>query len=258
MANQFFPVDVRDRVALSGYLSSRLRTEEFRLAEYIHHLIEMSVPVLGSATRGDLNKLLVLRAAREIGFLTPKTFVTNHAEGLQRVTAQAPDLITKAISEAVYLFDKSESETGYFWYTEQVTEKLLASGPDRISPSLLQEHIRKAFELRVFYLIDECHSMAILSQTDPQTQVDFRKYNDRKPNRMIPFRLPEEIDHKIKRLFSILNLNTGSVDLIVDTDGNFYFLEINPVGLFSMVSAPCNYLLEKKIAVRLMEYAQRD
>lgn len=50
-----------------------------------------------------------------------------------------------------------------------------------------------------------------------------------------------------------LNLNTGSIDLIVDTQDNYYFLEINPVGQFGMVSQPCNYYLEKKVAEYLVQ-----
>ena len=45
-----------------------------------------------------------------------------------------------------------------------------------------------------------------------------------------------------------LEYKTGSIDLLLDTENNYYFLEINPVGQFGMVSIPCNYNIEKKIA----------
>ena len=47
---------------------------------------------------------------------------------------------------------------------------------------------------------------------------------------------------------SKLNLNCGSLDLVLDNNGIYYYLEVNPVGQFGMVSFPCNYYLEKKIA----------
>jgi hypothetical protein len=34
--------------------------------------------------------------------------------------------------------------------------------------------------------------------------------------------------------------------------GEYVFLEVNPIGQFGMVSAPCNYNLEKKIAQYLI------
>jgi glutathione synthase/RimK-type ligase-like ATP-grasp enzyme len=99
--------------------------------------------------------------------------------------------------------------------------------------------------------------MAILSQADEQTKIDFRRYNEKKPNRFVPFKLPAEIDQKIRLLFKKIGLNTGSVDMIVDQQDNYYFLEINPVGQFGMVSQPCNYFLEKQVALHLIQYARQ-
>jgi D-alanine-D-alanine ligase-like ATP-grasp enzyme len=45
-----------------------------------------------------------------------------------------------------------------------------------------------------------------------------------------------------------LDLNCGSIDMIVTPKNEYVFLEVNPVGQFGMVSYPCNYNLEKKIA----------
>ena len=53
---------------------------------------------------------------------------------------------------------------------------------------------------------------------------------------------------KLNKLYKKLDLNTGSTDFMVDKDGNYVFLEINPVGQFQMTSAPCNFNIEQKIA----------
>lgn len=45
-----------------------------------------------------------------------------------------------------------------------------------------------------------------------------------------------------------INLNCGSIDILVDNNLNYFFLEVNPVGQFGMVSFPCNYNLENHIA----------
>lgn len=44
--------------------------------------------------------------------------------------------------------------------------------------------------------------MAIFSQNDDQTKVDFRNYNINKPNRNVPFMLPNELESKIKLLMN--------------------------------------------------------
>jgi pyruvate carboxylase len=95
------------------------------------------------------------------------------------------------------------------------------------------------------------YTMAIFSQLDRQTSTDFRKYNKQKPNRNVPYLLPKNIKNKIIKLMENCNLNTGSIDMIVDKDDNYIFLEINPVGQFGMVSIPCNYFLEREIALEL-------
>lgn len=53
----------------------------------------------------------------------------------------------------------------------------------------------------------------------------------------------------------IISLETGSIDLILTKDGLFIFLEVNPVGQFGMTSYPCNYYLEKLIAMELKNIA---
>jgi len=57
----------------------------------------------------------------------------------------------------------------------------------------------------------------------------------------------------LKKLLLELNLDTGSIDLIYTKSDEFVFLEINPVGQYDMVSAPCNYYLDKKIASLLLK-----
>jgi D-alanine-D-alanine ligase-like ATP-grasp enzyme len=69
----------------------------------------------------------------------------------------------------------------------------------------------------------------------------------------VPYQLPKELEAKIDVLMQKLQLNTGSLDFMVTEDNQFYFLEVNPVGQFGMVSVPCNYYLEQKIADYLLQ-----
>lgn len=256
LGDLFYPVKVEEHERLTNYLNYKLRSEEIKLAEYIHYVIENTIPVLGTSSKGDLNKLVVLAEAKKAGLSVPDFYISNHKVGIENIHEHTPDLITKAMSDGLYLFDNTEKNMGYFSYTEKIDNESIETLPDRISPSFLQKHIHKKYEVRVFFLKDKCYSMAILSQLDEQTKIDFRKYNDKKPNRFVPFRLPSHIDQKIKNLFTALNLNTGSVDLMVDENEVFYFLEINPVGQFGMMSSPCNYFLEKRVALNLLQHAK--
>ncbi len=201
---------------------------------------------LGSKTNSALNKLEVLEIARELNFIIPETFiVTSKTDLIKIITSSDKFVITKAIGNGVYHFTNA---FGYYSYTERLTLDNIEKIPDTFFPSLIQYEVKKQYELRVFYLKGIFYSMAIFSQTDTQTIVDFRKYNTEKPNRTIPYLLPKEIEDKIDKIMCVLNLDTGSIDLIVDENDDYVFLEINPVGQFTMTSLPCNYYLEKKVA----------
>ena len=95
--------------------------------------------------------------------------------------------------------------------------------------------------------------MAIFSQEDEQTKVDFRNYNKSKPNRCVPYKLPDYIMKKLDLFMQRMNLDTGSIDMIYTTNKEYVFLEVNPVGQYDMVSVPCNYNLHQKIAKYLCQ-----
>ncbi|MCO5279552.1 MAG: hypothetical protein M9931_00690 [Chitinophagales bacterium] len=90
--------------------------------------------------------------------------------------------------------------------------------------------------------------MTNFSQLDPNTSLDYRKYNLNNPNRTVPYYLPKEIQDKIFCLLQKINLNFGVIDLILTEEGEYYFLEVNPVGQFGFVSKHGNYYIEKEIA----------
>jgi ATP-GRASP peptide maturase of grasp-with-spasm system len=255
----FWFTGLYDRVAVEGHakLSNALNRicgeEERTLREYFHHLIRRRTRVLGDATRSDLNKPIVLDFARTVGFKTPEFVVSNRRATFEQLLQDNRPCITKSLSDGLYLWDFDGAQSAYFTYTERLTPALLSGMPEVMPPSLAQEEIRKAFELRVFYLDGDIYTMAILSQRDTKTQVDFRKYNLENPNRTVPYALSREVEDRIRALFDRVGLNTGSVDLMVDTAGEIYFLEINPVGQYDWVSRACNYHLDHKIAAWLAD-----
>jgi len=191
----------------------------------------------------------VLRRAAREGIATPATLVTTEREALRRFCAEHGAVITKPIGEVEAFIT---GEVSHFLYTTPLGPAEIEALPERFAPSLFQERIEKAYELRVFYLDGEFHAMAIFSQNDPQTRADFRQYNRERPNRNVPYRLRPELAERLLRLMAGLELETGSLDLLVTPDGREVFLEINPVGQLGMVSHPCNYQLERKIAQLLL------
>lgn len=199
----------------------------------------------GDGSKSNLNKLHILELAKKHELNTPKTLISNNLNQVQEKVISKGDLITKAISDGIYIFKEDFS---YYSYTELINKNELQKISQNFFPSLFQLKINKKYEVRTFFLKNRFFSMAIFSQNNAKTEIDFRKYDNEKPNRTIPYKLPKEIEQKLSNLFLEIGLDTGSVDLIVDEHNNYIFLEINPVGQFSMVSYPCNYYLELEVA----------
>jgi ATP-GRASP peptide maturase of grasp-with-spasm system len=201
----------------------------------------------------EINKLNVLKKAVELGISIPATYVFSKKHEFEVIT-KSKRLITKSISNSTAI---KKSGISYVAYTS-VCDTIPNEVGEQFSPSLFQEFIPKRYEIRAFLINKIFYSMAIFSQSDTQTQVDFRKYNQDNPNRLVPFKLPVDLENKLINLANSFDLKNGSFDLIRTVDGEYIFLEVNPEGQFGMVSYPCNYFLERRIAEELIKQSNKN
>ncbi len=197
------------------------------------------------------NKLVNLSIAKEIGFTVPNTLVTNSKTELRKFYDKHRPLIFKDLRSPVLIHTRHKTlhSTG----VKQLEEEMIEELAEEFAPVFLQQYIEKEYEIRAFVVTDQIYPMAIFSQNDEQTKVDFRNYNKQKPNRCVPVKLPEEIEAQILGFMQRIRLNTGSIDLIRTPQGEYYFLEVNPMGQFHWVSQNCNYQIEKAIAKLLCD-----
>ncbi len=242
-------IDNEIRSEIKRIISRHLVAEIDTLKNTLYKIFEAKRSI-GSFDNSYLEKLTVLMMAKEVGLIIPDSkVVSSDLEAIDILEHQS--VITKSLSDSPMMNGERDS-TVYMLYTAEITSIDLKEKDDCRFPSLLQEKLNKEFEVRIFYLHGDLYSMAIFSQFDPKTKVDFRDYNDQKPNRTVPFDVPKNIANKLKKLMNKLKLNTGSIDMVVTPTGDYVFLEINPIGQFGMVSNPCNYQLEKIIAQYLI------
>lgn len=222
-----------------------LETEWAILKHFLHYEFE-SVRSLGSFYKEAYhNKLISLRVAQRSGLSIPATIITTERKKLQDFKKQYGAIITKAVGNMFLL-----ESPNYFQSigTQIIDDEHLEFLQDTIAPTLVQQKIEKSIELRIFFIQDVFYAMAIFSQLDAKTCLDYRNYNRQKPNRNVPYLLPDDLKTKLKTFVSKMELNTGSIDLIVSTTGEYVFLEVNPVGQFGGLSRNCNYYLESQIA----------
>lgn len=199
--------------------------------------------IIGDHTKSAPNKIAVLELAKSVGLMIPDSIITSQKKDLLNSKWR---MINKNISNVAHTAIDNKS------YCNRTVEIDTDALPETFFPSLFQKLIVKKYELRIFFLRGKFYSMAIFSQADNKTAIDFRNYNHAKPNRTVPFELPSEIELKLKKLMSLLEMNTGSIDMMVTPDDEYVFLEVNPDGQFGMVSYPCNYFIEREIATILL------
>lgn len=186
------------------------------------------------------DKIAMLEIAKSCRLDIPNTLITNNKKELSLFFSKNKQIICKACSENLSI--EIDGQLGCMQYVNEVFSHDIDSFPNFFFPSLFQKKIDKEMDIRVFYLNGCCYSMGIFS-----FKTDFRE--DYVNHRYVPMKLPKNIESSIMELMSKLNFNTGSIDFVKSKDDSkYYFLEVNPNGFFSMVSIPCNYYLEKKIA----------
>ncbi|NJL11421.1 MAG: hypothetical protein HC908_18240 [Calothrix sp. SM1_7_51] len=209
-------------------------------------MIEDNCSGISSFFKAEVNKLFVLNRAIIHGIDIPYSVAYGSYLIYSIDSISRNNFIIKSVAPD----PMSSDNFGNWWniYTNDMNDINLG---DEDFPIFLQTKIEKDFEVRTFFLDDKFYSMAIFSQANSKTRVDFRRYDFEKPNRRVPFKLPSLLEDKCRNLLNDLGLNSGSLDFLIK-DNKYYFLEINPVGQFGMVSYPCNYNLEKLIAEHLI------
>lgn len=199
-------------------------------------------------------KLHALRMAKACGFLIPDTIFSSSKKDLLKLLKKHNKVAAKPFTSLILMGEGSCTKS----FTNCIEKKDIKKISQRFGGMIFQNYIEKKYELRIFLFGNTLYSMAIFSQNDEKTKLDFRNYNDDRPNRYIPFKLSRKYSQRLIRLAKKMNIDSGSFDILVNTKDDYYFLEVNPIGQFGMVSNPCNYDIEKYIALYLLIHIEKN
>jgi ATP-GRASP peptide maturase of grasp-with-spasm system len=239
------PVKTKSDHEIGEKINTYFQNENSRLRAFFLKELDKIPNRIGSIFDLNTNKLSNLVTAAECGLMIPHTHIVTQTPDFDRIT-KTPH-ISKAIYNNFDVFKPHYTISSYTTLVESNTQ-LEEQG---LFPSLLQQFIDKQFDIRVVYLRKKIWAAAIFSQNDEQTKTDYRKYNDKKPNRIEAIELPTNLKKNIRGFMQKLNMASGSLDFAVTKDNTYYFLEINPVGQFSSISFACGFNIEKAIAEEL-------
>jgi hypothetical protein len=161
-----------------------------------------------------------LAVARRVGLTIPATRITNDPQRAREfVSRHERRVVNKslAISWDQFLYTKLWDDTD-----DAALHELT------LAPMILQRQVTGSVELRVTVIGDQCFAAEFV----PSGHVDGRLDSTAAYR---AHRLPAEIERRLGAMMSILGLRYATIDLRLDSEGDYVFLDLNPQGQYLYV-----------------------
>lgn len=174
------------------------------------------------------NKPYQLLQAQKSGLTIPITLISNDpADIYDFYERHNQRIIYKPLTPAGF----KEGEEIQATFVELV-EPTFFDEPEVIAltPGIYQAYVEKAYELRVNVFGSKVIATKINNQDDPDTAVDWRQHVEK--TQLESYQLPASLENQLHDFMKRMGLIFGAIDILVDVDGNYIFLEVNQMGQF--------------------------
>jgi hypothetical protein len=173
------------------------------------------------------SKLRQLHLASAMGFNIPRTLVSNHANEIRAFCELEGGRI---VAKALYAPLIEEPEQDFFVFSNVVSAVDLQNDHAlSVAPSIFQQMLSPKIDYRVTVIGEKVISIRISFpvDTDGKFDLDWRTHEANVVFEAVT--LPPPIEELCKNFVANSGLAFGAIDL-VEHNGRFYFLEINPNG----------------------------
>jgi glutathione synthase/RimK-type ligase-like ATP-grasp enzyme len=179
------------------------------------------------------SKIRQLQIAKHHGFQIPDTVVTNdHSEAQALLRASMNGLVAKALYSPLI----EEADQDYFVFTSRLEDMPPDTADEmRQAPIIFQHALFPKTDYRVTVVGDRVFPVRITLGADVAAEIDWRTVKD--DISFTPCELPESIVNLCRSYVQKNSLVFGAIDL-VEYQGEFYFLEINPNGEWGWLQKP--------------------
>lgn len=172
-----------------------------------------------TAIRLAENKVIQLARAQKVGLRIPPTLITNDLKDFMQFIATYERSVVKPLAGGFVASCPPE-----FIYATEVTEGNLPSADElRVAPVVIQRLLQRPIHYRVT-IVGKRLFVAQLAGTG---LLDWRQ--ETSPPTLIEGKLPSGVAKALFALLEEFDLSFASLDL-VHSDGEFYFLDLNPNG----------------------------
>ncbi len=231
-----FPEDLDDHyraIFLNEYQSLRLNV--FTTLEHLPW-----INPLQSERNIESNKILQLKIAKKNGLIIPETLFSNNEDAVKdffrnfcsgKAIAKLHGTISASMNGqemiSTIVFDENS-----FDHLSDITS----------CPMIFQPYIHKQYELRIVYVNGEFFTGKINNSIHADWRVSRSDFFWEK------YDLPEAVENSLNLMMKEMGLIFGAIDMIKSTDGNYYFLEVNPQGEWGMLQKELNFPIAERVA----------
>jgi molecular chaperone GrpE (heat shock protein)/glutathione synthase/RimK-type ligase-like ATP-grasp enzyme len=177
-------------------------------------------------------KLQQLQLAEKLRMSVPKTLVTNNYEKAIKFVRSLPKVCTKSLEEPNFTVN------GHLFplFTHIIDEQKVKENSEGINtcPTLFQEFIEKAYDLRVTIIGNQIFPLAIYSQENDLSRTDFRGLAPHSMKQEI-VDIPDDLKYQIFQFVKHQGLVYSAMDFAVTADNQYIFLENNCNGQWQWV-----------------------
>lgn len=179
-------------------------------------------------------KIVQLEACRRVGIPIPDTIVTTDAAQVDALRRRWGRIIFKS-----FLVHHWEDLAHGRMHAVGVT--LLDEHSDlppesiAVCPGIYQRYIEKSADVRVTVMGERLFPLKLSKKAGGGGFVDWRDHAKKGAVLAEAFALPGDVETKLRALMRELNLVFGAIDLVIDTEGGYHFLEVNQAGQFLFV-----------------------
>jgi hypothetical protein len=187
------------------------------------------------------NKLLQQEIAAQFGLKIPDTIVTNSSKDAKDFLVKHKKVIVKPLGAETV--NENGREKAFYATQISVDDQVDFSGL-QLAPSIFQQSLTGLLDVRVTVVGNNVYACEIHKKGHLENDPDWRKgilSSDLEYRNHSSF--PKTIADSCISIVKALNLKYGAFDFMLDREGNYWFLEVNPNGQWGFVE------LEAKIPI---------
>lgn len=174
-------------------------------------------------------KPVALQTATGVGLPVPRTLVTNDPDTARAFVADVGHAVYKPFGGTAAITD---TEGTHQLFTTRVSPEQAGAASVAHSMHLFQAWVPKDYEVRLT-VVDDRFFAARIDAHSPAAQVDWRA--DYRNLEYAPITTPGTVRDRASVLLRRLGLRFAAIDFIVDPDGQWWLLDVNPNGQWAWI-----------------------